>query len=267
MLDLDRASWIKWHDAALPWVDAYLARFQFARHAHDTYAIALTMTGVQSFDYRGEVRHSQAGGVVVLHPDEPHNGRAGTEDGFRFRTLYLAPQLVQRVLGGAALPYVRGGLSTHPRLKRALTSFLIKPPQFPPLCLAHDDLLCELVFALQEAAGDFDQKRGLVNWPAVCRARQYLDAHVFDPVSMDELAQVAHADRWQLARDFRSGLGTSPYRYLLMRRIEKAQEKLNEGDQVAQIAASCGFADQSHFTRHFRKIIGVTPGQWQRLAR
>lgn len=267
MLDLDRQSWIKWHGGTLPWVDAYLQRFQFSRHAHDTYAIALTLAGVQAFDYRGETRHSQAGGVVVLHPDEPHDGRAGTEDGFRFRTLYLAPKLVQDVLGGAPLPYIQNGLSTHPRLTQAVKSILIEPPPSSRDSLAEHDLICELIFALQEAAGEAEAQRAFVNWPAVCLARHYLDAHIFEPVSIEELAQVAQIDRWQLTREFRAALGTSPYRYLLMRRIEQAQEKLKVGDRLAHIAASCGFADQSHLTRHFRKIIGLTPGQWKRLAR
>ncbi|TDQ67417.1 AraC-like DNA-binding protein [Maritalea mobilis] len=265
MLDLDRQSWIKWHEGTLPWVDAYLQRFQFSRHAHDTYAIALTLAGVQSFDYRGETRHSQAGGVVVLHPDELHDGRAGTEHGFRFRTLYLAPKMVQDVLGGASLPYIENGLSTHPRLTRAVKSILNEPQSLDEL--AQNDLVCELIFAMQEASGDTEPQWALVNWPAVCRAQQFLDAHIFDQVSIETLAQVAQIDRWQLSRDFRAALGTSPYRYLLMRRIEQVQEKLKVGDGLAHIAASCGFADQSHLTRHFRKIIGLTPGQWQRLAR
>ena len=61
----------------------------FARHRHDTYAIGVTETGVQTFDYRGRVERSTPGEVVVLHPDEMHDGRAGTDAGFGYRIVYV----------------------------------------------------------------------------------------------------------------------------------------------------------------------------------
>src|ERR671938_646853 len=60
----------------------------FTRHRHDTYAIGVTETGVQRFDYRGRVENSLRGQVTVLHPDEQHDGRAGTEGGFGSRIVY-----------------------------------------------------------------------------------------------------------------------------------------------------------------------------------
>ncbi|TIT97479.1 MAG: AraC family transcriptional regulator, partial [Mesorhizobium sp.] len=85
------------------------ARFHgnaFDLHRHDTYAIGVTLDGVQRFHYRGAVRHSLPGQVIVLHPDELHDGGAGTEDGLRYRILYLEPSLLSDCLGGAPLPFV-----------------------------------------------------------------------------------------------------------------------------------------------------------------
>ena len=62
-------------------LSAWFAGAAFARHRHDTYAIGLTDSGVQSFSYRGSVCSSTAGEVAVLHPDEPHDGYAGTDEG------------------------------------------------------------------------------------------------------------------------------------------------------------------------------------------
>src|SRR5207248_1278211 len=75
-------------------VELLRARFTgraYARHRHDTYAIGLTELGVQTFDYRGRVESSRPGQVVVLHPDEPHDGRAGAEGGFGYRIVYVEP--------------------------------------------------------------------------------------------------------------------------------------------------------------------------------
>ena len=70
---------------------AWFAGKAYDTHRHDTYAVGLTDSGVQMFDYRGAGRASTAGQVVVLHPDEPHDGRAGTREGFGYRIVYVVP--------------------------------------------------------------------------------------------------------------------------------------------------------------------------------
>src|SRR4051794_7272862 len=91
-------------------VEPLEARFlgrAFAPHRHDTYAIGITLSGVQAFHYRGALRRCLPGWCHVLHPDELHDGAAGTEDGFAYRIAYVDPALVQRALGGrGALPFV-----------------------------------------------------------------------------------------------------------------------------------------------------------------
>lgn len=108
-------------------VERFAGYFQgaaYAPHRHDTYAIGLTLRGVQTFDYRGSTRHSQPGEMVILHPDELHDGRAGTYEGFGYRTLYVKPSAVQDVLEGGALPFLKGGVSKDPRLYRVLLPLL-----------------------------------------------------------------------------------------------------------------------------------------------
>src|SRR5919108_6525775 len=97
----------------------------YARHRHDTYAVGLTEAGVQVFDYRGAARASIPGQVVVLHPDEAHDGRAGTREGFAYRIVYVEPALVGEALGvlrgrSHPLPFVRDPVSRNPRLARAV---------------------------------------------------------------------------------------------------------------------------------------------------
>lgn len=78
----------------------------FAPHRHDVYAIGITLAGIQTFRYRGVPRHCLPGQCQVLHPDEPHDGAAGSDAGFAYRIAYVDPALVQRALGGRPLPFV-----------------------------------------------------------------------------------------------------------------------------------------------------------------
>ena len=98
-------------------------------------------------------------------------------------------------------------------------------------------------------------------------ARECLDAHLLAPVSSARLERVTGLSRIALARHFRAGLGTSPHRYVVMRRLDRARRLIQSGAALAAAAAESGFADQSHLTRHFSARSGVTPGRWVALSR
>src|SRR5260370_18591680 len=85
--------------------EIYLSTCEFEPHRHDTYAIGITTAGVQTFHYRGLRRICLPGQLHVLHPDEAHDGAAGTDGGFGYRILYIPPELVRYALAGSALPF------------------------------------------------------------------------------------------------------------------------------------------------------------------
>jgi len=91
-------------------------------------------------------------------------------------------------------------------------------------------------------------------------ARDYIDANAMRAVTSIELERAAGLDRYALSRHFRALYATGPHLYLLMRRLARA------GAPLAEIAAATGFADQAHFTRHFKKAYGLPPGRWAALT-
>ncbi|MXO52272.1 helix-turn-helix domain-containing protein [Erythrobacter gaetbuli] len=234
----------------------------FSPHRHDTYTIAVTMAGVQAFNYRGEIRYSLPGQVLVLHPDELHDGHCHDEAGFSYRAAYVPPTHVQAVLGGAELPFVVDGVSPNPALVAAAYNMVIDCAGVEDPG-AYEDALYDLSEAMNQETGKVTAAR-IANRTAVMRAREFLDTAVVDGVQLEELEQVSGCDRWQLSRDFRALLGTSPYRYLQYRRIDLAKRLLREGATLADAAHGAGFADQSHFGRTFRKAVGLTPKEWLR---
>lgn len=247
-------------------IEACFAGHAYEPHRHDTYAVGVTMDGVQSFDYRGSRADSLAGHAIVLHPDEVHDGHAGTEAGFRYRMLYLQPRLVQEALGySRPLPFVTAAVSTDPRLLRALRM------AFGDLNRQPGELETDgAVLAIAEALAALDPC--ISDWPrpvvcarAVVRARQFLDDNLDRTVGSGELEAATGLDRYALARHFRALLGTSPYRYLVMRRLDRARLLMRDGSSLAEVAAEAGFSDQSHMTRQFGQAFGLTPGRWRTL--
>jgi AraC-like DNA-binding protein len=239
----------------------------FDSHRHDTYAIGLTDRGVQTFDYRGVTRASTAGRVVVLHPDETHDGRAGTSEGFGYRIVYVAPSLIAdgaRALCGhaCALPFVREPVIDNAALARAIGGAF------------HDGLeplaVDRLVLRLAEALVDIDPSCGAtrparVDDRAVARARGFLESENTRVVRSSELEAVTGLSRYDLARQFRAAIGTSPYRYSLMRRLDVARAELRCNRSLADVALAAGFADQAHFSRMFRSTFGMPPARYRAL--
>ncbi|WCM18084.1 AraC family transcriptional regulator [Paraburkholderia bryophila] len=244
-------------------IEAFFHDTAYAMHRHDTYAIGHTLAGVQNFRYRGGSRNSLPGGTMVLHPDEPHDGQAGTGDGFRYRMIYVDPALLQQALGGKPLPFVKGGLSDDPRLFKATANLLrMMDGAFDPL--EQDDALYDLAIALDAVAGVAATRRP-VDFQSAARAREHLLASLEHTVTLDELAAAAGRDRWSLSRDFRALFGTSPHRYLTMRRLDRVRQLVVHGTSLADAAAASGFSDQSHMTRHFKRAWGVAPAQWLKM--
>lgn len=97
------------------------------------------------------------------------------------------------------------------------------------------------------------------------RVRAYIDDHIGERISLDELARQAGVSRFHFARQFRLSTGESPMGYLRRARIERSKRILQTRDTtIAEVAARLGFSDQSHFTRIFGRLVGVSPGSFAR---
>jgi AraC-like DNA-binding protein len=260
---------------------AWLAGEAYDRHRHDTYAVGLTDRGVQVFDYRGSRRTALPGEVVALYPDEPHDGRAGTAEGFGYRIVYVEPSRLADALRAVRgrpypLPFVRDPVSRNARLARAVEDAFESPAD----SLAIDGVVVGLAEGLAGGAdgpagggegpgraGDTQLPSRRVDVRALTRAREFLDAQRTRVVHSTELESITGLARYELARQFRIVFGTSPYRYLLMRRLHLARELIHHGRPLVEVAGDAGFADQAHFTRVFKAAFGLTPARYRSLRR
>ena len=245
----------------LEWSDATFRDAGYSPHRHDTYTLALTLFGVQQFRYRGTLLRSLPRQLVILHPDELHDGEQGDERGFAYRCLSVPPSLVADILDGA-LPFLPSGVTDDRQLIAPVLRLLSAIDR-----IVSDDELDEALVHFFSRLDVVTRKRvpaRTADAETVRRAIEFIESRLWKGFSLDELGHASMTNRWQLCRDFRLLVGTSPHRYLVMRRLDRARRMMRSGAAISDTAIACGFADQSHLNRHFKNTYGLTPKGWLR---
>lgn len=263
-------------------VDVLQAAFSgpaFERHAHGTFAIGLTMRGLQRFNHRGRRHTSTPGRIIAFNPEDPHDGEAADDSGFAYWMLYpdagVWEQVLEDATGRADTPFFADTLLDDPAIARVFAATMPILQVRATGALTGESLVAEsrLDLLLLALAGRHGRTR-LPDAPnrandreAVARIREILHAEFDSDIRLDDLARETGRSRFQLNRAFQAATGMPPHRYLTNIRLEQARTLLAAGDSPADVAASVGFADQSHLIRRFKAAYGVTPGRFQAVYR
>ena len=251
----------QWHDHAYP------------GHTHGTWTLLVVDDGVIGYDLARHDHTAVRAGVTLLPPHVVHDGRALTSGGFRKRVVYLEEDVIAPALVGRA---VDAPLVPDADLRRAVSLLdraLVARDDLEAesrLALVVERLTAHLVCRVPEPASPVASARGRVAGPVPGRvaglAREVFDA---DPVGTDGGAAVAASlgvTTPHLVRSFVNAYGVAPHRYVIGRRLDLARRRLRDGVPAALVATECGFYDQAHLTRHFRRFLGTTPARYQRSA-
>lgn len=260
-----------WRDGELGGLELLRAHYvthSFAPHTHEGFALGAIESGVETFRFRHATHAAPAGSVVVVSPGEVHTGSAALPQGWRYRMLYP---------DAAILRDIASELSGRPRPVPGFAQPVIDDPE-----LAGE--LLRLHAALEARAEPLERSTRLVaafshlierhadtlhlepRYPAepalVRRLRTYLEEQLGTPIRLEDLAALAGMSAFRTLRVFEQSMGMPPHAYLTQLRVARARPLLVQGTPPAQVAALVGFYDQSHLTRHFKRIVGVTPGQY-----
>ncbi len=130
-----------------------------------------------------------------------------------------------------------------------------------------EEAVCSALTSLVELTCEPRGARSFTFSVAVARSRALLDERLTETVTLSELAAHARLDKFQLCRAFREEVGLPPHAYVTHRRVARAQSLLSRGVPQAEVAATVGLYDQSLLHRHFKRILGVTPGAFTRSVR
>jgi len=266
----ERATYLR--PAGLDGVEALHASFithRYRPHSHPTWTLAMVVRGAAAFALDDTAQRAGDGDLFLLEPESVHTGAPAVPGGWAYKVLYLDPGVfgAWSEEGGAPPGGARWVVFRDARLWRALGAAHDALASEPP-GLAVDGAVLAAVDALRPHLRPGPRApRTRPEHGAVRRARAYLDERWAVRVPLAELAAHAGLSRFELARTFRAQVGLPPHAYQLDRRIARARALLAAGDPVASVALECGFSDQPHFTRAFKRAVGVAPGAYARSCK
>ncbi|MDH2389767.1 AraC family transcriptional regulator [Streptomyces sp. HNM0663] len=273
-----------WRPQVAGVVEVLHARFTehaYPMHVHDAWTLLIVDDGAVRYDLHRHRHGTPDDTVSLLPPHIPHNGSPATPRGFRKRVVYLdMTQLDERFIG----PAVDTPDLVDPLLRRRVGRL--------HTVLAHrgDELEAESRLALISERLRMHLRPGAASGGAAFGGggldggaafgggaslgygplgrgvagdlRDLLDARLVEGLGLAEAARQLHAHPTHLVRAFTAAFGIAPHQYVVSRRVDLARRLLLDGRPPHEVAPAAGFYDQSHLTRHFKRILGTTPGRY-----
>ncbi len=246
---------------------AQFVRHAYRPHSHTAWTVAVMEQGAARFTVDSSQQRADAGELFVLEPEAVHTGMAAVPEGWVYKVLYVEPEVLcdWAERDGRPPRAARWVVFQDPALRRALLG------AHAALATERRDLAVEEAVLgavaalrphLRPARPERDDARP--EHAAVRRARAHLLERWDQPVSLSELSAVAGLSRFELVRRFGADTGLTPHAFQTQVRVRRARRLLTDGVPAAAVAASCGFADQPHLTRVFKRLVGVSPGRYSR---
>jgi AraC-like DNA-binding protein len=235
------------------------------RHIHEEYQLCLVERGAGELFYRGAFHANPSWSLFIVHPGEVHWNRATAAEGCTYRVVNADPELLRGVFRELSardrgLPFFRSPVFLEGEVLERFQRFHVLSARVGAR-LEQDSALLETLAMLLRFA---DQATWNARVPrlapaSVRRAREYLEAHFDETVSLAVLARVAGLSSFHLNREFRIAYGMPPHAFQTQLRVARARKLLREGASPASAALEVGFTDQSHLNKHFKRVLGITP--------
>lgn len=257
--------WRNEHFPSVELLSASYTKFQFTKHWHDELAIGVIEEGAEGLLYRGDNLVIPKKHIVAINSGEIHTGFAGTDSGWRYRMFYFDVKALAEYCDDYSwpldpivnLPIIDDGplfdmlLGLHVSLEQSALS------------LTKDSLLTLALGTLFDKYGAAKcQSSHHLNLVHCHLVKDYLEDNFDQNPSLEELASLADNTKFQLISHFKRLFGVPPHQYLLQLKVRRAKQLLMQGMSCVDVSLTCGFYDQSHFSRNFKKAFGVSPSNY-----
>ncbi len=232
---------------------------------HEQFAVCAVEMAATDIKYRSKVEPVVDRSVSFFEPGEVHRNLK-VHKRSNFKVLFLRPDVLDRAAAelGAQAPHFDLYPVSQDDLFQAVYSYCRSVEEDAEV-LEQESKLARCIGYFMGCAERPARPQPNVDRAAILRARSYLMERYNQSITLDELETASGITKFHLVRAFATQTGLPPHAFQLHVRIERARSLLSRGLLPVEVAMIVGFADQSHLTRHFKRMWGITPGAYARL--
>lgn len=257
-----------WRDPDLPFIETRAVnggRACYDPHTHQSFSIGTVLNGQAQYLNQRQRERAGPGCVVMINPGDVHACNPRDDSAWSYRMLFVDSAWlagVQREIGISLhqdLQMFSDTLSHERGLYQSLNTLLENLWQ-PAGRLAKETALVDFFIQLHQR---FERVTlDIKSNQRLSQAAEYIAAHCVDDIALSDICDATQLSRSYLIRAFKQQYGMTPHAFLLNQRIHHAQALLKQGQAIVDVAVDCGFADQAHFQRVFKRHVAATPGQY-----
>ncbi|HIP30679.1 MAG TPA: AraC family transcriptional regulator [Sulfurospirillum arcachonense] len=242
-------------------LEASFTNKTFAPHFHDEYSIALITSGTHNFTCNKNDFAARPGDIRLINPHDIHVCKSKTWGYITFTPdsnfVEAFSESCQKELHN--ITFVNPVIHNH-KLAKLFMDLNSATKEWQDELMA-ENILEELVVNLISSYSNNESKTKNISYSRkkLLQSVEYIKSNFDESLKLEDLAHISGLSKYHFLRKFKEEFNMTPHSYLLQIRIQNAKNMLIQNRSLCDIAFSCGFSDQSHFTRVFNKIYGMTP--------
>lgn len=233
----------------------------FPKHFHETFCISLIYSGIEQINFGNQNLFIEEGTISITNPFEIHSNPLIDKNALvNFDTIYISNDLMKYFLNGKNIIFKNRQINSKLvnqlflNLKNALNLQNDKLIEFH---------LLQFVISLQSYSQESEKEYYKLNFKNFNTINDYIENNISDKFCLDELAKMANINKFGFVKNFKATSGMTPINYILMKKIFASKKLIVPQMELTELAYQYNFADVAHFSKTFKRYIGLSPKKYQ----
>lgn len=234
---------------------------EFPKHFHETFCISLIHNGIEQIDFENQSLFSEKDCISITNPYEIHsNPLANSSIPLIFDTIYISTDLMKYLLNGKNIRFVNRKINSKKinhlfvQLKNAMDT---RNPKFVEFFLE------QFIYTLKYHSQENENEYGEQDFKDFNEINSYIENNIYDKFTLDELSKIANINKFGFVKKFKTSTGMTPMNYILMKKIFSSKNLIDPKSELTEIAYQYNFTDMAHFSKTFKRYIGVSPREYK----
>lgn len=233
----------------------------FPKHFHETFCISLIHKGIEQIDFENQSLFSEAGSISITNPFEVHsNPLIDSSSYLKFDTIYVPNELMKFMLNGKTVKFINRKIES----KEANILFLELIKALNTKIQERIEVqLSRFLKCLKKYSEENEKDFYELNLDNFQHLNNYIESHIQNKFYLDKLSQMANINKFGFAKKFKASTGMTPMNYILMKKIFSSKKLISVDSQLTEIAYQYNFTDMAHYSKTFKRFVGISPKQYQ----